>query len=375
MESELIRKNTTTPPDSWEFESADTQYLTHGIHRYSGKFIPQIPARVIADFTKPNDLVLDFFCGSGTTLLESAILGRKSVGIDLNPLAVLIARVKTTPISEDEIGKLVDRIEGEIDCAKQNNYKSFKSDPRLNDPWFCKWFNKEILLNLAGIHHIIFDLKKSIHRDLALVAFSDILRRVSNAHSGYPNVMFDKSKVVKADPANLFSKRLREVCEKVATLKDVPTLDVFKPTIVHGSSESISLKSNSVDAIISHPPYVASIPYAEYGALNLKWLGFEPFELEKGLTGGGRQKSDVLDRFKISYKKILSEGYRVLKPKGTMFLMVGNPTIRGELFLLDEYTKATCEHIGFKSIALRTRSGQNRRANKMGHETLLFFEK
>ena len=78
----------------WEFSDADTQYLTHNIHRYSGKFIPQIAQQVIQLLTVPGDTVLDSYMGSGTTLLEAQLSGRNAIGVDLNPLAVLISQVK-----------------------------------------------------------------------------------------------------------------------------------------------------------------------------------------------------------------------------------------------------------------------------------------
>src|ERR671928_1719504 len=82
----------------WELQKANTRYYTHGYHPYSAKYIPQIPNRLISNFTEKNDLVLDTFMGSGTTLVESKILGRNAIGIDVNPLACLISKVKTTAI-------------------------------------------------------------------------------------------------------------------------------------------------------------------------------------------------------------------------------------------------------------------------------------
>lgn len=79
----------------WEFKNSDTQYLSHNIHRYSGKFIPQIAHSAIELLTSPGDVVLDPYLGSGTTALEAMLLGRKCIGVDLNPLAILISQVKT----------------------------------------------------------------------------------------------------------------------------------------------------------------------------------------------------------------------------------------------------------------------------------------
>src|SRR4051794_11235644 len=84
----------------WECVDADTRYLTHGVHRYSGKFIPQIARQVITLLTQPGDIVLDPYCGSGTTLIEAYLIGRQAIGIDMNPLAVLLARTKCTPIGK-----------------------------------------------------------------------------------------------------------------------------------------------------------------------------------------------------------------------------------------------------------------------------------
>src|SRR5437868_4039724 len=84
---------------SWDFADARTGDGPHGIHPYPAKFIPQIP-RALIELYHPGDNspVLDPFCGSGTTLVEACAAKIPSVGIDLNPLATLVAKVKTTPM-------------------------------------------------------------------------------------------------------------------------------------------------------------------------------------------------------------------------------------------------------------------------------------
>lgn len=90
----------------WELEKADTKYYTHGYHPYSSKYIPQFPNRLISTFSERDDLILDPFVGSGTTLVESKVLGRNAIGVDINPLACLISRVKTSVISKTTVREI-----------------------------------------------------------------------------------------------------------------------------------------------------------------------------------------------------------------------------------------------------------------------------
>ena len=82
--------------EDWTFARANTQDLTHGLHPYPARMIPQIAERLINRYSSENEIVLDPFCGSGTVLVESKLLGRNAIGNDINPLGTLLAKVKTT---------------------------------------------------------------------------------------------------------------------------------------------------------------------------------------------------------------------------------------------------------------------------------------
>jgi SAM-dependent methyltransferase len=372
--------------EGWEYVDADTQHLTHNVHRYSGKFIPQIAARAVSMLTRPGELVVDPYCGSGTTLLEAAQLQRRAVGIDLNPLAVLIAKVKTSPVLKKELEGLFLSISKELSVNHNNNDLPLFSrasdeqsdpifcDPRLDQDWYRKWFQPHVLEELVAIDRAISRIRKENLRDVARVAFSDILRRSSNAAAGYPNVMFDKRVLQKGAPIRPFLKALERIIEMVGSLLPIETA-LRGVRVIHGNAMNVPLDDSSVDAVISHPPYIGSIPYAEYGALSLQWLGVEPKQLDKELTGGRRQSPDVVKRFEQGYQKMLVEAARILKPGRHAFLMVGNPVVRGQIVDLAEMTVRLSEDAGLGLVARTERRGVNRRANKMGAEHLLFFRK
>jgi len=374
--------------ESWDYQDADTRQLTHNIHRYSGKFIPQIASRTVSLLTEPGEIVLDPFCGSGTTLLETVLLGRRAIGIDLNPVAVLISKVKTTPIPPVQLTSLAGALRDELSYLMpqddlplfggqvQDNLLSdaVAGDPRSTDEWYVKWFEPRVLQQLLTIDHAVGRIADDRLRRVAVVAFSDILRKSSRAHSGYPNVMFDKAAPSRPAPGPAFFNALNRVCQMVGSLVSVAA-DLERASVILGSASNMPLSRGSVDAIVTHPPYVGSIPYAEYQMLSLKWLGADPKVLDRSLTGGRRQSSDVVQRFQADYGEMWRESSRVLRPNGRVFAMVGNPVVRGVSVDLGAMSLALAIGEGFRLVAKTTRQGMNRRANKMGTEELLFFRK
>jgi SAM-dependent methyltransferase len=363
----------------WNAEGADTKYLTHSIHRYSGKFIPQIAAEAIELLTEPDDLVLDPFCGSGTTLLEAAVRRRRSIGVDLNPVATLVARVKTTPVDARALRSLEQQF---ADLMPTRDYGTlwdrvqpdFRETTQPPSAWQAKWFAPRALEELVHTKRIIDALDDPAIQAIALVAFSDILRRSSNAHQGYPNLMFDKHRGDPPSPIALFKRRLRSVVSAVAILPyDVTS--AYVPSVILGQAQHIPLADCSVDAVITHPPYVGSIPYAEYHELSLRWLGHDPKEVDRSLTGGLRQRPDVLERYERDMAAILEETWRVLRDGGKLFMLLGRPTVRGRAIDLPAIATDLASEANLTPIATGRRRGSNRRANKMTEEILLVFEK
>jgi DNA modification methylase len=403
----------------WDAQHADTRYMTHGFHQYASKFIPQIPFNLVSKLSNKNDLVLDNFVGSGTTLVECKLLGRNSIGVDINPLACLISKVKSTNFSDRELQnilKICESIKRNIDCIRNHNkgcnntsrirdsdnvinresrqqeYKNFfssniphslsKSVLQKNIPHsnILKWFSDNVICELLLIKSAVDSAEDDNSRDFLLVAFSSIIRKLSNAHEGFGNLMRNKQPIPKYEiyekfchAVNRMIKGMWEFNKRVA--QNQITSDNITAEIVRGDSRNLNfINSKSIDLICSHPPYMSAVPYAEYQKLSLWWLGYSPREIEKETIGGRRTRADVSMRFLNDMRLVISETKRVLKPKKYCCIIVGNPTYAGEKMQLNEFIKKEAKNVGFYLSSEILRRKYRLTTGKIKEEFILIFK-
>ena len=386
----------------WELQGADTRYATHGYHPYSAKYIPQIPNYLIKNFSGKNDVVLDNFMGSGTTLVESRILGRNALGVDINPLACLISKVKTTNLQNSELKEitticgsammkqaifnargnitLVDFIEFE---NNNNNKRMATVDKSLTvnrlNPLIAEWYDESVIRELLVIKNRIDMIENKNVEDFLLVAFSSILRTVSKAKSGFGNLMINKNNITTAK-TKIYEKFVSRVDEMVthmlefnklcaSTDSNVKVIEVFN----HDTRDlSPIISDESIDFICTHPPYMAAVPYAEYQKLHLWWLGLiKPEILDKVLIGGQRSKPDTPDRFLCDMHKALTEMKRVLAKRKYCCITIGNPVYKGKFWALNEIIKNDAKDIGFTLVNEINRGKYKTAMGKMKEEFIL----
>ncbi|PIO04477.1 hypothetical protein COT48_00260, partial [Candidatus Woesearchaeota archaeon CG08_land_8_20_14_0_20_47_9] len=128
-------------------KSKHQSYLTHGIHKFPAKFFPELPRYLINKYSKREDRILDPMCGSGTTLLEGLLLSREVIGIDIDPMARLITKVKTTPVQSRLLDKA--RVFIQQDIRQRMLSKKKPAIPEFN--YRNKWFKQFILEELGNI--------------------------------------------------------------------------------------------------------------------------------------------------------------------------------------------------------------------------------
>ena len=142
---------------------------------------PEIPKRLIQKYIRRNtDVVLDPFAGSGGTLLEAILHGNPAIGIDVNPFAVLLSKVKTTPIHKDlthELKRLVETIRREI---SNRQYHTETYPDRIDRRWYCP----NTIETLTCIKYHVFGTVDAALRNFFKVCFALTERKVSYQRNG-----------------------------------------------------------------------------------------------------------------------------------------------------------------------------------------------
>lgn len=352
-----------SPDRAWSFSHLshkDTTYLTHGYHRYPAKFIPQLAARLIEMHSCKGETVLDPFMGSGTTLVEARILGRRSIGIDINPVAHLIARAKIEAIEPLSLRRAIQDLMYRIFLHKDNALFSDGIAAMKQIEWperLRYWFREDILHKLYIIHKEIMFLESHL-RTFFECALSHILKTVSywNDRTIKPIRVLNKRI---PDPYNAFFKHIKRMekgnCAYWQILQERHFIDAVA-TCLLGDARQLPLQDEEIDLIVTSPPYVTSYEYANLHQLSALWFGYadninsfrEGFiGRTKGLVSNAlphshiaqdiiealmqinpRKANEVACYFSEMHQTFL-EWKRVLRPKGRAAVVIGNTHISG----------------------------------------------
>lgn len=356
--------------NSWDFKDDDTKISNHGFHTYPAMMIPQVARRLIETYGKNAKVLLDPFMGSGTALLEAKLHENFEIayGIDINPLSLLIAKAKTTPIDGkillEEKNKLINRcLESKFDA---NFNKISIEKPEFDNINF--WFKKDVITDLAIIKKNIESicvnnekLEKDI-KDFFWVAFSETVRRVSNTRNSEFKLYRIAEPALKIHNPNTIAEFTKKVefnlRQMIVFNKEAKKCQIN--ILAEDSRFKTSIPSNSVDIIVTSPPYGDSrttVAYGQFSRLSSEWLNFNKkivrnvdkislggipaVNLKHNLCSKSLQKvlneienkdpqrvKDVLS-FYIDFNECVRELDRVMKIGGFLCFVVGNRTVKG----------------------------------------------
>ena len=361
----------------WAFSEArrsDTSYITHGYHRYPAKFIPQLARRLIEEHSEPNDMVLDPFCGCGTTLVESAVAKRYSYGADINPIAVMITKAKAQYLDPVALTVAFNRILSAFPTATA----AFPDNERIT-----YWFREEQITDLAKLLHAIQNLSDAGLRLFFLCGFSNILKNCSIWNQRYNKPARDPNKKI-PDVMRTFRRQIRMMMKGNAAFCNLMDGGQSPPSIAEcRDSRRLPLDSESVDLVVTSPPYVTSYEYGDLHQLSMLWLegltdlrGFRErfigsslkrleskIEASQALThssiaadiGDKLQRQDsktassVMKYFQSMYE-IWRELYRVVRIGGKVGVVIGNTSLKGAEITNAEVFAEPMQGLGFKLI-------------------------
>ncbi|PNI09418.1 hypothetical protein CXX84_03900 [Arthrobacter sp. AFG7.2] len=320
----------------------DKRSSTHGAHPYPAKFIPQIPRVLIAHYSSPGDTVLDPMCGSGTTLVESALAGRHALGVDINPVSTLISEAKTCRLdlkAETELKSLITFMHsGSIGFAQDLVLPNFKNRDH--------WFAEDVSCALATILKRIEELKSPSATLLARSALSSIVVAVSRQDSETRWVRRENS-LTHSDVFRRYSARLEQnLVRAVGFTNDAPSVTT---QVWNADARDLPIGDESVDLIVTSPPYANSHDYYLYNKLRMFWLGFDVRPVQEGEVGSRNKHSDQrmpFSSYMSSMRSVLSECARVAKPSARICVVVGDAVIRGEFFDAGDHFSETASELG-----------------------------
>lgn len=381
-----IRSFENIPVNSeWCFKNVrSTEQWTHGYHRYPAKFLPNLVKKLIEEYTLPTDLVVDFFAGCGTTLVEAKVHGRQSIGVDINPVAELITKVKINPIEPEELAlgflNLIELFEN----FNPNNYSETSSHERID-----YWFFSDHKYRISFLYEIILSISDEKIREFFLVSLSHILKNCSKWLQSSTKPQIDPHKIP-IDPFVAFKMHSKQMIKKNSDFYNQLDKDNFLETVCEirlEDARKTSLVSDSVGAIITSPPYVTSYEYADIHQLTAYWYDYvsDLQEFRKGfigtfyslnqntiveselgqeivdqlLTKDKRKAKEVANYFNDMYA-VATEMHRVLRLGGHACLVIGDTTFLGVKVKSAEVFAEILERLGFILVDIIKRSIPNK---------------
>ncbi len=289
-----------------------TGYATHGLFPYRGKFHPQLIKGILNILKiQAGDIVLDPMCGSGTLNVEASIIGIDSIGIEKSPFCVLMSKVK------HEALKIKESLLLSINKSSEKNYKALIKNNKLP---------QEYSLNNG------FEPDKAI----TLLAFLDAMgyaRRCSKSIDVlFPSVL----------------KRYVGQIGSFIELRDKLNLKIGNARFEIGDARNLPIEDNSIDAIITSPPYSFAIDYAENDRPQLEYLGYNVLELKEEMIGlKGKSRKEKLANYFEDMNKVLSEMHRVLKKDKYAVIVIGSNDIQTGGIRLETKVEEMASENGF----------------------------
>lgn len=357
---------------------------------------PELVWRELPDRHAPRLRVLDPMAGSGTTLVTAKLRGHEAIGYDRDPLAVLIAQSWLTNVNAKKMETKASQVLLKA-RARARGLKLSKAYPRSADKetkaFVRYWFDNTNRIQLTALSDSISHIRDLSLRNLMWCAFSRLIitkkigvsLAMDISHSR-PHRSYDKA------PMNAFDhfERAAKQIAKAASFWDGKT-ELRAASVNLADARRLPIEDNSVDIVITSPPYLNAIDYIRGHKFALIWMGYSIEALREvratnvGTETAGKKSADdgsndrimnlmcstdelstkhsgMLRQYVRDMRAVLSEVNRVLRKNGKAVFVVGNCNIRDTFIKNSECIKGLASELGMIISKMRCRPlRENRR--------------
>jgi len=322
----------------WNFAARNAPGNTvHSLHWFPGNFIPQIPSYFVQLLSEPGDLVVDPFCGSGTTGVEALRLGRRTWLSDVNHASVQVTRGKIAAYLGSNVRRDLESIRGELvwDSLSRSTATGAYGEGGASE--LASWFDADTLAQLRYIWSLREVFRGSASEDLIEVVFADTLfscastgrARTSTGGQRRHHWGWIADNVVPKPPVwHNAIKVFRDKITHAITVLDFDPQQIKDQSVQVRREDArfLSLGDDCADLVVSSPPYVGMIDYTRANRLTYLWMNW-PFDQDRTAEIGARYRRDnvgLLHDYETDMRAVAAQLARVTKPGGYCAIVIGS---------------------------------------------------
>lgn len=405
---------TTRSENYWDFKDAKTAGI-HKIAKYPAVMVAPMQAEILSSLVRSNShysTMLDPFHGSGVSLVEGGAIGLSVYGIDINPYAHLIAKVKLNPLNGDSVSV------SNFDVSNILKNELYYDNHAFAN--ITKWFRADIIDDLSKIRHLIRNIDDPNIRNYYWLCFGETVRIHSNTRTSTFKLHIKEEEKVESMKNNVFNDFIERINLYYKFISNNANAELWCGDSIEKMK---TFDSSCFDIICTSPPYgdnSTTVTYGQFSSLQLNWIDIEDIgcsrswlenfsKIDSASMGGAysrRQLNGEYLPFKYFLKKITKEKHhkvlkfiadyetaffemaRVLRPGGVMVLTLANRRVDNTEFPLVNITKelAACHDMRLDEVINRkiqnkrmpyrvSRVSEHGAVSSMSKETVLIFSK
>lgn len=302
------------------------QYLTHWFYPYKGKFHGQMIKAILNFIAPQSDMrILDPYNGSGTTLVEASTIGLEGFGVEINPALCIIAQLKCDLLNfkdsynfrkfweKESFDKLIDFFMNKRARKWRFSLSNLNTPARdiINEMW-------ETEFEPYYINELPYEWKNAIF--MAFVhSLSDFTYLKGTQKEKPLHIFFQEN-------LEAYTRTLENIERTFKELSLQPT----PQSVIFGDVKSMPFPDNSIDGIVTSPPYSIALDYVKNDQHLLEYLGINTIDLRNIMVGVRGNKNSKLELYSEDLKKSLMEMNRVVKKNGWVVLVLGDVVVNSK---------------------------------------------